>query len=147
MLNVSIEFISLLLIGMVAGAMMYASHVEIGAREKMSAKEQLANWNYAFPIAGTMFKPLGIFTMILALVSGYILNDSLWYASAFFLFLLTPITLIFIAPINTKLMAADENTSEHEIKNLIAAWAKKHHIRSACSTLAFIIALYASVVN
>ena len=132
---------------MIAGAMMYASHVEIGARRQMNAMEQLANWKYAFPIAGSMFKPLGMLTMVVAVLCGYVTHNWLWYISAFFLFLLTPITLLLIAPINTKLMAADDSTSESEIEALIAAWASKHNIRSACTTVAFIIALYGAIVT
>ena len=145
MLQMTLEFLSLAITGMLAGALMYCAHVEVGARKLMQPQEKLANWRLAFPLASSMFKPLSLLATIVLIANGYVSSNWMWYLSAVFTFVLTPVTILLIAPINTKLESFNENTTDQEITSLINAWAMRHNIRSACTSIAFIITIYTSV--
>ncbi len=142
MLPIVLEFLALLLTGMLAGALMYCAHVEVGARKLMQPQEQLSNWRLAFPIAGSLFKPLSILATIILLGNGYVSGNWLWYVAAAFTFGLTPVTIFLIAPINEKLAAADKNSPDEQVNEWIKAWGMRHNIRSACTSIAFVIAIF-----
>lgn len=137
-----IKYISIVLVGLVAGATFYSSVVEIPVRQKTAEEDQLKNWILVFSKASSIFKTMGIITMFSILLTGYLTENWFWYVAAVPLFLLMPFTAIFIAKVNTEIMALKSSVGVH---HLIKKWDRLHHIRTILSLIAFSICCLAAL--
>ncbi|MEP2103222.1 MAG: DUF1772 domain-containing protein [Parasphingorhabdus sp.] len=142
-----LEFASVLSAGVISGAMIYESIVEVGVRKNTPPVDQLANWHRCFPVASGIFKPLGFITAALFAITGYVTADYLWFIAALVAFLLGPITWLLIAPTNTRLLAMKEKTDGSEISDAIAKWGARHHLRTTLITISFVLSLYIVIVR
>ena len=137
-----VKYISIVLVGLVAGATFYSSVVEIPVRQKTAEEDQLKNWILVFAKASSILKTMGIITMLSILITGYLTENWYWYVGAVPLFLLMPFTAIFIAKVNDEIMAL---TSSVGVSKLIKKWDRLHHIRTILSLIAFGICCLAAL--
>jgi len=144
MLNITLEIISILSVGIVAGSTFYSSMVEIPVRAKTNEDEQLKNWRLVFPKASGLLKTFGNITMISILATWYFTGNITWLFGAIPLFILIPFTAIFIAKTNAKIASL---TNSVGVSILIKNWGKLHHVRTALAILSFIICVFAVVLN
>lgn len=131
------EFIAILGVGILCGAMIYESIIEIGVRKKTNPQQKLANWQLCFPAVSGLFKPFGIVLVPITIIAGAMSGKELWYLISFTLFLLLPFTTIAIAPTNTKLLAMTNETPDREIEAAINKWDSRHHVRTTLITISF----------
>jgi hypothetical protein len=68
-----------------------------------------------------------------------------WLAGALLLVAVVPVTLIWIMPVNTRLLALPAGPPAADTAELLARWAGLHALRTALSGLAFLLFVLASL--
>ena len=142
-LIIVLKFVSLVSVGIVAGATVYSSFVEIPIRTKTSEEEQLKNWKLVFPRASNLLKKYGIVTMFSILTTWYLTANYYWFLGVIPLFILIPFTKIFIVKVNNKIMSLPDSKGVAEI---IENWDKLHFVRTALAIISFILCVLAVII-
>ena len=139
------ESLCLFALGILAGAMVYESVVEIGVRKSTNAQEQLHNWQRVYPVACGLFKPFGTALIPVSIICGIRSGNWVWYIATIALLILIPFTAIALGNINEKLLSCEKISDEIETKNLIAQWGKFHHVRTTITVFSFALGVIAFV--
>ena len=134
MITLILEFLSVLIVGLMAGSTFYSSFVEIPIRATTDEESQLMNWRLVFPKASGLLKSIGMITVPILILTWYLTSNIYWIFAAIPLFLLLPFTAIAIAKTNTKLL---ELKNSKGAKELIYGWDKLHHIRTIMAICSF----------
>lgn len=130
-------------LGMMAGAVLYTSFVEIPIRQKLTPAGQLQNWQLVFPVASGFLKPFGIGLFPLFVAVGFATGNWLWVASALLLISVQPFTALFITKTNTMLVETTHQDVSDKTTKLIRNWDRLHHVRTALIAASFTCALIA----
>ncbi|ABD56657.1 DUF1772 domain-containing protein [Jannaschia sp. CCS1] len=140
-----LELAVLAALGLMVGAMIYTSFVEIPVRQKLDGPAQLLNWQLVFRVASGFLKPFGIGLFPLFLVVWFLSGNWLWGLSAALLIAIQPFTALFIAKTNAALIEINPKEATEATKTLIRGWDRLHHMRTVLITSSFTIALIAHV--
>ncbi|MEP0565138.1 MAG: DUF1772 domain-containing protein [Paracoccaceae bacterium] len=130
-------------LGMMAGAVIYTSFVEIPVRQKLDAERQLQNWQLVFPVASGFLKPFGIGLFPLLVIVGFVSGNWLWGVSALLLIAIQPFTAMFISKTNDILIGEKPKDASAAIPPLIRKWDRLHHVRTALISSSLFCALTA----
>lgn len=135
------EILSTLSAGIFAGAAIYINLVEHPAR--MECGPELA-----VPEFGSSYRRGALFmgTLLMSGVSSasaawLICENWLWLVGACFLLALIPLTLVFIFPINKRLLDASLERGSDTAVKLMTLWGRWHLVRSLSGLTAFLIFL------
>lgn len=140
----ALEISSIVLVGILTGASLYSSMVEIPIRAKTSEEEQLKNWRLVFPKASKLLIIIGNIAMVLVLITWYLTGNMGWLMGAIPLIILIPFTVIFIFKTNAELTSLTDLT---EVSTLIKNWGKLHNVRTILSIISFIICAISVVLG
>ena len=81
---------------------------------------------------------LSIFVTILALIYSLFSGDLWWFATSLLLFLNIPYTMIFIMPLNRRLMNENVNPFSKQTENDLNKWGKLHLARTLLNGIIFL---------
>ena len=138
-----LELVILAGLGMMAGAVIYTSYVELPVRQKLDAQGQLQNWQLVFPAASGFLKPFGIGLFPFFVIVGYVSGSWLWVLSTLLQIAVQPFTAMFISKTNNTLVAVGLVDATAATTNLIRKWDRLHRVRTALTSLSFTCALIA----
>ncbi|KAL3915694.1 MAG: hypothetical protein SGILL_005525 [Bacillariaceae sp.] len=130
----TLEFVSLMGTGLMAGATAYITLVEVPGRADKSPKYQLENYHEIFPRAMKLLKNTGMVATVFCIATGYLTKKVEWGIPVACFGGLGPFTAIFIAPTNDMLMAA---TDGDKVKKELQDWGKLHSIRTYAAVIGF----------
>ena len=140
-----IELISLLGIGLMAGASLYISWVEVPARQDLATLDKLVNWQSIFPKAMAVLKTSGMVILPFILLIMVFRFHIGWLVAFALLMALGPFTAKKIAPTNEILLGFTPETDTSEIVRKIADWGRLHNLRTWMTGTAFAAAALASL--
>lgn len=124
-----------------AGAAIYINLVEHPARMSVGVAPALAEWAPSYHRATRMQAPLaliGALAGVLAWITGHGIG---WLVGGLLLGAVIPITLFVIFPTNKELLDPATAPNLDRVNLLLARWNRLHAIRSALSTVAFLMFL------
>ena len=138
-----LELVVLAGLGIMAGAVIYSSFVEIPVRKKLAGPNQLHNWQLVFPVASGFLKPFGIGIFPVFVIVGFVSGNWFWFLSALLLIAVQPYTAPFITKTNNLLKATDVSDATDATQGLIQKWDRLHHVRTALILSSYFCALIA----
>lgn len=145
MLATLLESTTVFCVGLMTGAVLYTSIVEVPARAALSPSDQLTNWQSIFPRAAKVLKNFGLFVTVLLILTTLITLNFFWFLAAALLFGLGPFTALKISPTNNKLLAMTKVEDANEVTALIAKWGELHNIRTIITFVGFLFCLIATL--
>ena len=135
------ELLAIACSGLFAGAAVYISVVQQPAALRAGIGVALAYFPHMYQHAA----PMQVALAIVGSVSGFVAwiqgSGSLWLAGALLLGFVIPFTLLRIKPVNDRLLASGLAPAGPEARDLLQRWTRLHAVRSASSTLAFLLFL------
>lgn len=126
-----------------AGAAIYINVAEQPARLGLDDPDALREWQTAYRRGAAMQAPLAFLGFLLGTLAWWQTGGLLWLPGAALMLLNWPFTLLIIAPVNRRLMAAG-GPDGSDVRGLIVNWGRLHAVRSllgAAAALSFVTAL------
>jgi hypothetical protein len=126
------------------GAAFYVNAVEQPARLALDDRALLAEWKPSYDRGALMQASLAIIGFLLGLAAWQLEHSALAALGAVFIILPWPITLLLIAPTNTRLKKTPDAEAGPESRALIKRWGGLHALRTLAglaATLTFVAAL------
>jgi hypothetical protein len=133
--------IATLAAGLFAGAAIYVSAVEHPARVSCGTELAIREFRPSYKRGAVMQVPLAIVGFLAGLGATWQLQDGSVALGAVLLGALIPFTLIAIFPTNTRLLDPALDPRGAEAAALLRTWGRLHAVRSALSTLSFVLFL------
>ena len=133
--------IAALCAGLFAGAAIYINAVEHPARMACGTELALREFVPSYHRATLMQGSLAIAGCVTGLWSAWMLADVWVAAGAISLGAVVPITLVVILPTNKQLLEPALDPRSQKAMNLLARWGRLHMMRSALSSVAFVLFL------
>lgn len=87
---------------------------------------------------------LSILVSCIALAASFISGYWSWFIISLIMHLNGPYTLIFMMPLNRRLMAEDVDPHSEQTSNDLVKWGKLHALRTALNGLIFLVFIYDS---
>lgn len=122
-----------------AGAALYITLVEHPARLALDDVPLLQQWQPSYKRALPIQSGLAIIGGVAGLWAGYLTHDWVWVAGSVVLLANWPFTLLFIFPVNTRLMALAPNDANSESRRMLVEWGTLHNVRSALGAIAALL--------
>src|SRR5215831_3038890 len=137
-----ISVIATMCTGVFAGAAIYVNAVEHPARLSCGADVALRQFGPSYRRATVMQASLAIAGCVMGLWSAWVYSD-VWLASGGVLLgSIVPFTLVILWPTNRELVDPALNPSSQRATQLLIRWGRLHAVRSALSSVAFLILLF-----
>ena len=137
--------IATLAAGLFAGAAIYVSAVEHPARVSCGTELALREFRPSYKRGAVMQVPLAVVGCVAGLGAAWQLRDGGIALGAVLLGSLIPFTLIAIFPTNARLLDPALDPRGTEASALLRTWGRLHAVRSALSTLSFVLLLMRAV--
>jgi hypothetical protein len=125
--------------GLFAGASIYVNLVEHPARMECGTEVAATEFPPSYRRAAVMQASLAVLGFLASLFVWLRGASVGWLIGGVLLALVVPFTLIFILPINKRLLDPSLDIGSDRTAKLLSKWAKLHAVRSCLSLLAFII--------
>ena len=135
------ELLAIACSGLFAGAAAYISVVQQPAALRAGVGVALAYFPHMYRHAAPMQVALAIAGSVSGFVAWIQGAGVLWLAAALLLGSVIPFTLLGIKPVNDRLLASGLDPGAAETRELLQRWARLHAVRSASSTVAFLLFL------
>jgi hypothetical protein len=126
-----------------SGAALYISLVEHPARLGLADGPLLMQWQPSYKRALPIQSGLAIVGGAAGLIVGYLSADWRWFGGSILLLANWPFTLIFIMPLNKRLMAMQEREVGAASRAMLVLWGKLHNIRSALGAVTTLLFAWA----
>ena len=136
-----ISVIATMCAGLFAGAAIYVNTVEHPARLYCGTELALREFGPSYRRATVMQAFLAIMGCITGLWSAWTHGDGWLAVGAMLLGAAVPFTLVVIVPINHKLIDPALDPRSQEATRLLVRWGRLHAVRSASSSIAFLVFL------
>ena len=136
------QFIAVLATTTFQGAAVYITVVEHPARMSCATEVAAAEWAPSYRRATLMQAPLAVVGGSAGLAAWMLGAGLPWMVAALCIFAVVPLTLVVIAPTNTRLLAPGRDLASPETRALLVAWGRLHAIRSALSVIASVMLLW-----
>ena len=138
-----LELIATACSGLFAGAAIYISAVQHPATLQMGTTMAAAFFPAMYRRATPMQAGLAAVGSLAALLAWFAGSGVLWLLGALLLGFVVPFTILAIKPVNDQLLAASLDPAARETGELLRRWGVLHSVRSASSSLAFLLFLLA----
>jgi len=125
------------------GAAVYINVAEQPARLGLDDRALLAQWQPSYRRGFAMQAPLALLGFLLGAYAAWQTGGPFWLLGAIFLVLNWPFTMLAIAPVNRRLIAAGQPAPATDVRMLIRIWGRLHAVRSllgAAATVSFLLA-------
>jgi hypothetical protein len=129
------------------GAALYVSLVEHPARVSCGTRAAVLEFRPSYRRGAAMQGTLSAVGCMLGLAAAWQLHDVHVGINAVLLGLPVPVTLLFIASTNRRLLDPNADAAGPEAGRLLARWGRLHWIRTILGGLAFPLLLFRLVVN
>lgn len=126
-----------------AGAAIYLNVAEQPARLSLPDGPMLAQWQASYPRAAKMQASLAVIAGLLAILAYATVGDWRWLLAAVLMLANWPYTLICIKPVNDTLNGMQASAAGAEARRLVERWGVLHAGRSALSTAAVLVCIWA----
>ena len=127
--------------GLFAGAAIYINAVEHPARLSCGPDLALREFAPSYHRATVMQASLAVVGCLTGIWSAWLLSDAWVAIGAMCLGAVVPFTLIVILPTNKQLLDAALDPHSRTAADLLVRWGRLHAIRSALSSVAFVLFL------
>jgi hypothetical protein len=122
--------LALVVAALFAGAALYVNVAEQPARLRLDDRALLAEWKPAYRRGAMLQAPMALAGFALGLVAWRQTGNGGWLTGAVLMVANWPYTLVVIAPVNRRLMAAEADDGG-DSRALVARWARLHVVRTA----------------
>ena len=138
-------FVAVLSCTLFSGAAIYINLVEHPARMSCDTTTARAVWAVSYQRAVPMMASLAVISFLSG-VAAYVLGGSVhWLIGAVLIGLVVPFTFLGIMPTNKQLLAPGRDPGASETRILLERWGRLHAVRTALSSIASLIFLYALI--
>ena len=144
-MNLILEFIATLSAGLFCGAAIYINLVEHPARMSCGTVLAVTEFAPSYKRATVMQVLLAVISFLSSLIAWYIHSNIYWLIGSILIIIVIPFTLIFILPVNKKLLDSSLDKNSEYAKQLLNQWGRLHAVRSILSLISFILFLYALI--
>jgi hypothetical protein len=137
-------WISVIATGVFAGGALMQSIVDHPARESTEPAAAIGQMQATLKFADP-YMPILVLLGSVSMMVTYFCHHRTWHiaADALLLFLIIPFTLIFILPVNKKMLALSGAAPEHPaIRSLMRRWGRLHAVRSILGFAALIVIVF-----
>ncbi|GAA3508522.1 hypothetical protein GCM10022393_19880 [Aquimarina addita] len=145
MINQVIEFITLLTTGLTAGTAIYVSLVTHPAWLSTSVASAQDNFTPVFKGSVASQALFSTTAIVGGIAFGILTDEYLWILGSVLMIINIPLTLIFLMPVNNKLMGKKGNISNTEANKLFKKWGILQWIRTVVVLIAFILFLWLGI--
>jgi uncharacterized membrane protein len=139
--------VSVLCCGIFAGAAIDINGVEHPARIECGTAVALSEWAPSYRRATLMQAPLAIVGGLSAIALVLAGADRAWLVGGLLLLSVAPVTLLVIMPTNRALSAPQAAQDLPRTAALLIRWNRLHAIRTALSTVAFLLFIWLLVAH
>jgi anthrone oxygenase-like protein len=139
-----IELVAVLACTLFTGAAVYVTAVEHPARLSCGTEIAARQWAPSYKRATIMQAPLAVIAGLFGIVRGVQGGGALWVSAAMLILAVIPFTLIVIRPTNNQLLDSWRDRRSDETLQLLQSWGRFHIVRSALSTVASILLVWAA---
>jgi Domain of unknown function (DUF1772) len=139
----ALQFVATLAAALFAGAALYISLVEHPARMTLDTQSAALQWAPSYQRATWMQAPLALLSFLAGAGAWLLGEDAVWLIAALLIGAVVPFTLVVVAPTNRQLLAVDRDLGSARTRRLLARWGALHAVRSAASTIAALLMLWA----
>jgi Domain of unknown function (DUF1772) len=136
-----LKVISLLSLGLFAGAAFYLTAVEHPARVSQGASFALQEFRPSYKRAAPLQASLAVICFLSSGAVWWLTSRWAWLARGALVGAVVPFTLAFIMPTNRRLLDAGSPLKNEEASALLAKWGRLHAVRTCLSLLGFIVLL------
>ena len=144
-MNLILEFIATLSAGLFCGAAIYINLVEHPARMSCGTVLAVTEFAPSYKRATVMQVLLAVISFLSSLIAWFIHSNIYWLIGSILIIIVIPFTLIFILPVNKKLLDSSLDKNSEYAKQLLNRWGRLHAARSILSLISFILFLYALI--
>jgi uncharacterized membrane protein len=144
-MNLILEFIATLSAGLFCGAAIYINLVEHPARMSCGTVLAVTEFAPSYKRATVMQVLLAVISFLSSLIAWFIHSNIYWLIGSILIIIVIPFTLIFILPVNKKLLDSSLDKNSEYAKQLLNRWGRLHAARSVLSLISFILFLYALI--
>jgi hypothetical protein len=138
-------FIATLSAGLFCGAAIYINLVEHPARMSCGTVLAVTEFAPSYKRATVMQVLLAVISFLSSLIAWFIHSNINWLIGSILIIIVIPFTLIFILPVNKKLLDSSLDKNSGYAKQLLNRWGRLHAVRSLLSLISFILLLYALI--
>lgn len=124
------------------GAALYASLVEHPARLALDDEPLLIQWRPSYRRGTWMQAPLALAGAALGALAYFGSYDWRWLLGAALMLANWPYTLLFIMPLNKRLLALEPSAANLELRPLMHRWGRLHAVRTGLGAAATVVFLW-----
>jgi hypothetical protein len=135
------RFLLTLSSGLFAGIATGITLVEVPARNEIeNGKDRLTEWRESFLRAAKIQASLSVISGCIGIPMGIYARDILMFTSGTIMLAMMPYTLIWLMPVNYRLLDTTIDPSSQECLDLQEKWARLHLVRTISGICAFVFA-------
>jgi hypothetical protein len=137
------ELIAVFACTLFAGAALYINLVEHPARLFCGTELAATEFGPSYKRATVMQVSLALLAALAGVIRGFLGGGGIWFIGAFAIFAPIPFTLLFILPINNRLLDPARDRASAETRALLERWGRLHAVRtmfSLAASLLFVVA-------
>jgi hypothetical protein len=138
-----LQFFGVLSAALFAGAALYINVAEHPARMGLETRMAALQWAPSYKRATWLQAPLAVISFLAGVLVWLKGGHVGWLVAAVLVGAVVPFTLFIVMPTNHKLLAAAQDLSSQETRELLVRWGRLHAIRTALSLVATVIYLWA----
>ena len=144
MIGIIGAWMSVIATGLFAGGALMQSIVDHPARQSTEPAAAIGQMQATLKFADP-YMPILVLLGSVSMMVTYYFHNRTWHivAAALVLLLIIPFTLIFIFPVNKKMLALSGAAHEHPaIRSLMRQWGRLHAVRSTLGCAALIVVVF-----
>jgi uncharacterized membrane protein len=122
-----------------AGAALYVSLVEHPARMSCGTELAATEFGPSYKRATVMQVALAILAAMAGVIRGLIGGGAIWFVGAAAIFAAIPFTLLFMLPVNNRILEPARDRASAETRLLLERWGRLHVVRTVVSLAASVL--------
>ena len=134
------ELVTVLAAGLFAGGAVYVSVAEHPGRTEAGIRVALAQFPGSYRRAAPLQGGCALLALVAGVVAAFASGNWVWALAGGCVGAAVPLTLLVIAPVNTRLVSEPDRLAADEATALLASWARLHAMRTALGLAGFIVA-------
>jgi hypothetical protein len=134
------ELLTLLVAGLFAGGAVYVSVAEHPGRTEAGTGVALGQFSGSYRRAAPLQGGCALLALAAGVVAAFASGNWLWALAGACVGAVVPLTLLVIAPVNTRLINESGRLTEEQATALLASWARLHALRTTLGLAGFIVA-------